>query len=158
MERNKKAEYVLKLRQEFEDHSVVVLINQSGLTVAEVEILRKKMYEDGGKYRVVKGALTRIALKGTQCEELIGDVKGPVGVVFSNNSVEAARIIVGFAEKSDGKVSLISGSVDGKRVDASYIDMLSKLPTLDEARAKIIAVIQTPGGQIARVLKAYSEK
>ena len=158
MERNKKTEYVSKLRQEFNEHSVAVLINQSGLTVAEVEVLRKKMHEDGGKYRVVKGTLTRIALQGTQYEELAGDVKGPVGVIFSNNSVEAARIIVGFAEKSDGKVTVISGGVDGKRVDASYINMLSKLPTLDEARAKIIAVIQTPGGQIARVLKAYSEK
>ena len=158
MERSKKSEYIARLKERFENSAIVVAVTQNRLTVSEVEVLRKKLNADGGKYCVVKDTLARIALKGTQYEDLTEMIKGQIGIVFSNTAVETSRTIVEFAEKSDGKVVVVAGGVDGQKVDAKYIDMLSKLPTLDEARAKIIAVIQTPGGQIARVLKAFSEK
>ena len=158
MERSKKSEYVANLKEKFESSAIVVAVTQNRLTVAEVEVLRKKLNAEGGRYCVVKDTLARIALKGTQYEELIDVLKGQIGIVFSNSTVETARAVMDFADKSEGKVVVVAGGVEGKKVDAKYIDMLSKLPTLDEARAKIIAVIQTPGGQVARVLKAYSEK
>lgn len=158
MERSKKSEYVAQLKDRFENSAVVVAVTQNRLTVAEVEVLRKKLNAEGGKYCVVKDTLARIALKGTQYEDLTDILRGQIGIIFSNSTVETARIICDFAEKSEGKVVIVAGGVEGKRVGAKYIDMLSKLPTLDEARAKIIAVIQTPGGQVARVLKAYAEK
>ncbi len=158
MERSKKSEYVAKLKQKFDDSSVVLAVTQNKVTVAEVEKLRKRLNDKKSEYFVVKNTLARIAVKGTKYECVSDLFKGQTALVFSNSSVDACKALIEFADASDGKVNLLGGAENGTAMAVDYIKMLAKLPSMDEIRAKIVAVIQTPGGQIARVLKAYSEK
>lgn len=158
MERVEKTEYIAQLKKKFEDNAVVLAVTQDKITVAEVEKLRKDMLANKSEYCVIKNTLAKLAARGTQYECLSDLFKGQTALVFSHDSVGACKTLMKFADSSDGKMVLTGGAVDGSAVTVDYIKMLSKLPSLDEIRAKIIAVIQTPGGQIARVLKAYSEK
>ena len=158
MERVKKSEYIAQLKKKFEDSAVVLAVTQDKVTVAEVEKLRKDMIANQSEYLVIKNTLARIAAKGTQYENMAEFFKGQTAIVLSSDSVGACKTLMKFADTLDGKLNLLGGALNGETVTLDYIKMLSKLPSLDEIRAKIIAVIQTPGGQIARVLKAYSEK
>lgn len=158
MERVKKSEYIAQLKKKFEESAVVLAVTQNKVTVAEVEKLRKDMIANKAEYFVIKNTLARIASKGTPYEHMAEFFKGQSAVVFSNDSVGACKTLMNFADALDGKLNLLGGALNGESVTLDYIKMLSKLPSMDEIRAKIIAVIQTPGGQIARVLKAYSEK
>lgn len=158
MERGKKSEYIAQLKKKFEDSAVVLAVTQDKVTVAEVEKLRKDMIANKSEYLVIKNTLAKIAAKGTQYENMSGFFKGQTAIVLSNDSVGACKTLMNFADSLDGKLNLLGGALNGETITIDYIKMLSKLPSLDEIRAKIIAVIQTPGGQIARVLKAYSEK
>jgi large subunit ribosomal protein L10 len=92
-----------------------------------------------------------------------------MAIVFSNNLTGTAKVIQEYATKNDGKIKVVCGGYDRKLLSSAEVKTLSQLPSMDELRAKIIAVIQTPAqriaavvqapaGQIARVLKAYSEK
>ncbi len=158
MERVKKSEYIAQLKKKFEDSTVILAVTQNKVTVAEVEKLRKDMISNKSEYYVIKNTLAKIATKGTAYENMADFFKGQAAVVFSNDSVGACKTLMNFADASAGKVNLIGAALNGESVTVDYIKMLSKLPSMDEIRSKIVAVIQTPGGQIARVLKAYSEK
>lgn len=158
MERVQKSGYVAQLKKRFEDSAVVLAVTQDKVTVAEVEKLRKDMSANKAGYYVIKNTLAKVAVKGTACENMTDLFKGQAALVFSDDSVSACKTIMKFVDAYEGKIAISGGSINGEMVSVDYIKTLSKLPSMDEIRAKIIAIIQTPGGQIARVLKAYSEK
>jgi large subunit ribosomal protein L10 len=146
----------------------VVVTRQVGLTVAEVDDLRNRTRAAGARYKVTKNRLARLALKGTQYEDLDGVFTGPTAVATSLDPVAAAKVVVEFANKNE-KLTIVAGSIGGKMLDVEQVKALAKLPSLDELRGKLIGLLQapagkiarllqTPGGQLARVLAARAEK
>ena len=168
MDRMQKEELVAKLNKTFEDTTMVVVTHYSGLTVAEMEDLRDRMREFGAKFKVTKNRLTRLALKGTKFEGLTDLFTGPTAIAYSDDPVIAAKISVEFSKQNE-KLIVLGGSMGSEFLDASTIRSLATLPSLDELRGQIVGllkapaskvaqIIQTPAGQLARVLAAYSEK
>lgn len=168
MERAKKEALVAELRQTFEETHLVVVTQQTGLTVAEASELRRRMREAGARFKVTKNRLAKLALKGTKCEHLAAKFTGPTAIAFSADPVAAARIAVEFAKKN-GKLSIVAGALGDKELDASAIDALARLPSLDALRGMIIGLVQAPAvklavvtqapaSQLARVLNAYATK
>jgi len=156
---------VAELQETFESNNLVVVTHQSGLTVTEVSELRKQMREAGGSFKVTKNRLAKIALKGTKFEGLADSFTGPTAIAVSEDPVAAAKIAVEFANKNE-KLQIICGSLDAEALDVDAVMALAKLPSLDELRAKLVGMIQTPatriagvlqapGGQLARVFGAY---
>jgi large subunit ribosomal protein L10 len=93
---------------------------------------------------------------------------GPTGVAFSADPVAAAKVAVNYA-KTNEKLVIIGGAYNGQILDVNGIKTLAALPSLDELRAKILAMLQTPAtriagimqapaGQVARVIGAYGAK
>lgn len=168
MDRTQKEELVASFNEAFSGATIVVVTSQTGLTVAESTDLRKRMREAGASFKVTKNRLTRLALKGTRFEYLSDLFKGPTGIAFSDDPVAAARVAVKFSEGND-KFQILGGGFEEQALDASAVIALAKLPSLDELRAKIVGMIQTPAtrlagvtqapaGQLARVLAAYAEQ
>jgi len=166
--REEKAKMVDSLRQTFEGSEVVVITHQSGLTVAEVERLRSKVREVGAGYKVTKNRLARLALKGTRYENLSDQFTGPTSVTTSTDPVAAAKAIVEFANSNE-KVTIIGGGLGEKPLSVDEIKALAKVPPMEELRAKIVGMLQTPasrmvgvmtatGGGLARVLAARGEQ
>lgn len=165
MDRAKKQELVAELQETFESNNLVVVTQQSGLTVSEVSELRKQMREAGASFKVTKNRLAKIALKGTKFENLSDHFTGPTAVAASEDPVAAAKVAVEFANKNE-KLQIICGALETEALDADAIKALAKLPSLDELRGKLIGliqapatkvacVLQAPGGQLARVFGAY---
>ncbi len=155
MDRAKKQELVAELQETFESNNLVVVTQQSGLTVSEVSELRKQMREAGASFKVTKNRLAKIALKGTKFEDLSDHFTGPTAVAASEDPVAAAKVAVEFANKNE-KLQIICGSLETEALDADAIKALAKLPSLDELRGKIVGLIQAPATKVAGVLQAPS--
>ena len=168
MDRIQKEGLVASLHQTFKDASIVVVTHYSGLTVAEMGVLRNKMREAGANFKVTKNRLTRRALEGTQYEGLSGMFTGPTAIAYSEDPVAAAKAAVSFS-KENKKLIVLGGAVGDEKLDTNRVKALASLPSLDDLRAKILSMLQTPAtriasllqtpaGQVARVLGAYGQK
>lgn len=169
MEKNKKSDLIAKIKQRFQESEAVFVVNQNRLTVAETESLRKQLREVQSVYLVAKNTLARLAVKDTDFECVSEKLGGQTALVFSKDITGSAKVVSEYASKSDEKLSVVCGGYQGKMLSVAEVKTLASLPSMDELRAKIVAVIQTPAqrmatlsqapaSQLARVLKAYSEK
>jgi large subunit ribosomal protein L10 len=122
----------------------------------------------GAGFKVAKNRLAQLALKGTKHEDLGQFLKGPTAIAYSADPIAAAKVAVLYA-KSNDKLSIVGGSMGTQTLNADGIKALASLPSLDELRSKLIALLQTPAtrvatvvqapaAQLARVLGAYSRK
>ena len=168
MDRTQKQELVEVLHRSLSGALAVVVTRQSGMTVAEVTDLRRQMRAAGASFKVTKNRLARRALKGTRFEGLDELFTGPTAIAYSSNPVAAAKVAAEFAYSND-KLVIVGGGIGEQILDAEGVKALAKLPSLAELRgriagllqasaAKLIGVLQAPGGQIARVLAAHARK
>ncbi len=168
MDRTEKQEFVASLAAVFAETSMVVVTRPTGLTVAEATLLRKRMRDAGATFKVAKNRLATLALDGTQFDGLKPMMKGPTALAWSHDPVAVAKAAVEFARTNE-KFVVLGGSLGTKLLDAAGIKALSELPSLDQLRANLVGMLQTPatriagvlaapGAQIARVLAAYSTK
>ena len=153
MNRTEKAELIETLQVTLSSATSVVVAHQSGLTVAESSELRAKMREAGAGFKVTKNRLTKLALQGTKYENLTDLFSGPTAIGTSSDPVSAAKTLVSFAKTND-KLTIIGGSLDGKVLDKAGVEALATLPSLDELRAKIIGMLTAPATKVARVTQA----
>lgn len=168
MLRAEKLEIVDSLHGVFADAGVVVVTHFQGLSVAEVTELRRGMKDAGAKFRVTKNRLAKIALADTAYTSIADLFTGPTAIAYSEDPVAAPKAVVDFAKKNE-KLVVIGGGLDGNLLTPDQVKALASLPSLDELRAKIIgmintpaqriaSVLQAPAGQIARVLSAHAEQ
>jgi large subunit ribosomal protein L10 len=168
VDRAQKQQLTASLREDLADTVCVVVTHQTGLSVAEVTVLRREMRSAGARYRVTKNRLVKRALEGTQFEGLTPLFSGPTAIAFSQDPVAAAKAAVAYANRN-AKLTIIGGGLSGQMLDEAAVKALATLPSLDELRGRIIGLLnapatklavllQTPGGQLARVLAAYSEQ
>jgi large subunit ribosomal protein L10 len=123
-----------------------------GMTVAQMTALRAKARSEGVYVRVIKNTLARKAVAGTEFECLKDALKGPVILAFSREDPgAAARIVREFAKTSD-KLVTKAVAMSGVLYGAKDLDRLADLPTLDQARAMLLGVLQGPGGKLVRTL------
>ena len=153
MDRNQKKEVVSELKGHFDNASVVVVTHYKGLSVAEITRLRKTAKAVEASFVVTKNSLAKIASEGTQYEGLKDYFTGPTAIAFSADPVAAAKIIVDFA-KDNEKLVILGGAMQEKSMNVDSIKALAKLPSLDELRAKLVGIINTPAQRIAGVVKA----
>lgn len=153
MNRSEKEELVLQIRDKLTAAVSVIVTRQSGLTVSEVSALRRQMREAGVEFKVLKNTLARIAVQGTQLEGLSDMLEGPTALAISiSDPVSAAKVAAKYAN-SNNKLELVGGYLDGQILNQQAVDALAKLPSLDELRSKIIAVISTPATRLAILAK-----
>lgn len=168
MNRVEKQEVVAALNHYFVNASTVVVAHNNGLSVQDMTALRKEVRNVDASFKVVKNSLAKIAVKGTAYEELAPMFTGPTAIAFSSDPVAAAKAVVNFAKEND-KLAVIGGAISDEILNVKKINELAKLPSLDELRAKLVGmintpatriagVVQAPAGQLARVVNAYSQQ
>jgi large subunit ribosomal protein L10 len=147
---------------------VIVVAHYSGLSVADMTTLRSRMKAAGASLKVAKNRLAKIALKGTDAEHISDLFQGPTVVAYSDDPVAAPKVAADFARAND-KFVIIGGAMGRTNLDAGRVEALARMPSLDELRARLVGMINTPatrvagvlaapGAQIARVLSAYAKK
>ncbi|MFB2552217.1 50S ribosomal protein L10 [Ensifer soli] len=168
MERAEKREFVTELNGVFKASGSVVVARYAGITVAQMNDLRSKMRAAGGTVKVAKNRLAKIALQGTESEGIDSLFKGQTLIAYSDDPVTAPKIAMEFAKTND-KLVILGGAMGATNLDAEGVKSLATLPSLDELRAKLLGMINTPAtriagvvaapaSQLARVFAAYAKK
>lgn len=123
-----------------------------GLSVAQMDDLRKKARESGVYLRVVKNTLARRAVEGTDFACMQEGMVGPLILAFSQEDPgSAARLISDFSK--DNKLLVVKlVSIGGKLLAAGEIERLAKMPTKEQAISMLMAVMQAPVTKLARTL------
>ncbi|MDT3687053.1 MAG: 50S ribosomal protein L10 [Pseudorhodoplanes sp.] len=168
MNRTEKAESVAALKEVFQTSSVVVVAHYSGLTVAQLQTLRRQMRQAGASVKVAKNRLAKIALEGSDVATIASLLKGPTLIAYSGDPVSAPKVAVDFA-KANEQFVILGGAMGKTSLDLNGVKQLASLPSLDELRAKLVGLIQAPAtklaqlanapaGKLARVIQAHANK
>jgi large subunit ribosomal protein L10 len=153
VDRTEKRAFVTGLNQALAATSMVLVARNTGLTVAEVTDLRRKMGAAGATYKVAKNRLTNLALDGTQFDSLKPMLTGPTALAWSVDPVAVAKAAVEFA-KTNEKFVVVGGALGTQSLNADGIKALAELPSLNELRARLVGMISTPATRIAGILQA----
>ena len=157
MERAEKSELVGALGEIFKSTKVVVVAHYSGLTVAQMQHLRRQMKQAGASVKVAKNRLAKIALQGSDVASIAPLLKGPALIAFSGDPVAAPKVAVDFA-KTNERFVILGGAMGQTTLDPNGVKALAALPSLDELRANIVGLIQAPATKIAQVVTAPATK
>jgi large subunit ribosomal protein L10 len=135
-----------------------VVADYRGLTVAQMTEMRVKARETGVYLRVVRNTLAKRAMQGTEYECLDGEFVGPTLVAFSQEEPSsAARLLKDYAKQHDA-LEVRALAIGGELLSADQLDRVALLPTLDQARAMVLAVLQAPVIKLARTLNEVPGK
>ena len=157
MDRAEKKELVAELNGVFKASSVVVVAHYSGLTVAQLQSLRKQMRAAGASVQVAKNRLAKIALEGTDVASIGSLLKGPTLIAYSDDPVAAPKVAVAFSKESD-KFVILGGAMGKTVLNPEAVKALATLPSLDELRAKIVGLVQAPATKLAQLATAPAAK
>lgn len=152
MDRAAKSELVATLHNVFKDTGVVVVAHYSGLTVAQMTDYRSRMKAAGGRVKVAKNRLAKLALQDTPVADIADLFKGPTCIAYSQDPVAAAKVAVGYAKENE-KLVILGGAMGETVLDAAAVKALAELPSLDELRAKLLGLLTAPASKIARTVK-----
>jgi large subunit ribosomal protein L10 len=146
-----------EISAQVEGAQCVLLVNYSGLTVAQDTQLRKELREAGVHYKVYKNTMMKRAFAGTAFESLTKDLDGTNAIAISKDDATApARIIAKFA-KTAPKLEMVSGVVEGNYYDKAGMEALANVPSREELLGKLLGSIQSPIANLARVLNQIAE-
>src|SRR5713101_4184858 len=153
VDRAGKKELVAALNAALKATNVVVVAHYSGLTVVQMQHLRRQMRHAGAAVKVAKNRLAKIALDGTDVATIAPLLKGPTLIAYSGDPVAAPKVAVDFA-KANERFVILGGAMGKTALDVNGVKALASLPSLDELRAKIVGLIQAPATKIAQVVNA----
>jgi len=148
---------VATLNGVFKSTAVVVVAHNSGLTVAQMQNLRKQMKHVGAAVKVTKNRLAKIALEGTDAAVVVPLLKGPTVLAYSGDPIAAPKVAADFAKAHD-KFVILGGAMGKTALDSNGVKALAALPSLDQLRARLIGLIQAPATKIAQVINAPAAK
>jgi large subunit ribosomal protein L10 len=157
VDRAEKKEAVATLHDVFAKTGVVVVARYSGLTVAQLQNLRKQAREAGASVQVAKNRLAKIALEGTDVASIADLLKGPTLIAYSDDPVAAPKVASAFAKDFD-KFVILGGAMGATALNPEGVKSLATMPSLDELRAKLVGLIQAPATKIAQLSTAPAAK
>ena len=157
MNKEQKKNYITEMTSQFENSKAVMVTHYQGLTMVQLDELRSKMREHGIIFKITKNRITKLALKETPKKDLEKYFTGPTATAISSDPISTAKILTKFS-KSNDKLKIIAGFMDGKVLDEKEVSVIATLPSLEEARAKIVGILATPAQKLVSILLAPGSK
>jgi large subunit ribosomal protein L10 len=170
MNRQEKSSAIEVLKHEFQSNQAAFIVGMQGMTVAQVESLRKGVRTQGGKFQVAKNSLLRLAAKELPAvQKLSPYFKDQVAVIFvSKEPSSVAKLICDVSEENE-HLKVVAGCYESRVFDQDMVKFLGSLPPKEILVAQLCGLLKAPIAQhvgvlhqiIARllyVLKQASEK
>ena len=157
MNKEQKQIYIKEMTSQFENSEAVLVTHYQGLTVKQLDELRKRMREHGIIFKITKNRITKLALEKSKCKELSNLFSGPTAVAFSEDAITSAKILTKFSRENEN-LKILGGIMGTDVLDVDGVKNVATLPTLDEARAKIVGILRSPAQKIASILLAPASK
>jgi large subunit ribosomal protein L10 len=152
MNKTEKQQIVEELSRTFREKKNVLLINFTGLNVADVTELRRRV-RPIGVYRVVKNTMALLAAEGTPVENLKGHFEGPTAIAYTETDpVALAKVLTEFVRDHPG-MSFKSGLLDQNPIFAEQIEDLAKVPSQEELWSRLVFLLNAPLRGLATALQ-----
>ena len=157
MNKDAKKTYIEEMKKNFSSNEAVMIAQYQGLNVTELDLLRKELREKGILFKITKNRITKLAIKDSPVKDLEKYFTGPTATAMSSDAITTAKILTKFA-KSHNKLKIVAGFMDGKVLDDKEVAIIATLPSLEEARAKIVGILATPAQKLVSILLAPGSK
>ncbi len=157
MNKEQKKNYIEEMTSQFDKSEAVIVTHYKGLTMTQLDDLRKKMREHGIKFKITKNRITKLALEKTRCKDLSDLFKGPTAVALSEDAISSAKILTKFSKENEN-LKILGGIMGSDILDVAGVNNVATLPSLEEARAKIVGILRSPAQKIASILLAPASK
>ena len=157
MHKERKKTYIAEMTAQFEKSEAVLVTHYQGLSVKQLDDLSSKMREHGIIFKITKNRITKLALEKTRCKDLSDLFSGPTAVALSEDAITSAKILTNFS-KEHKSLKILGGIMGNDILDVAGVKNVATLPTLDEARAKIVGILRSPAQKIASILLAPASK
>lgn len=152
MNRDKKAEVVAELHGKFGKAQIAFVADYKGLTVPEIQELRRSLRDNDAEIRVAKNTFLRRAVEGTEYEGLTGHFSGTTTVTVSySDPVQPAKILSDFA-KGHPQFVIRAAAMGGKLLTSEDISALAKLPSREVLLGQLLGVLNAVPTGLVRVL------
>ncbi len=156
------------LSQNLKENKVLVMADFRGLSVEEVNKLKKEVKEAGGKLKVAKKTLLNLALKEHGVDFDCRKYPGPLVFIFGPEETEIPKKVFAFAKKND-KLKIEGGVLEKKVIEGADVLALAKMPSKQELLARLVGTLNAPirgfvwalSGNLSglvNVVKALAEK
>ena len=157
MSKEQKKNYVEEMKKVFSSNEAVMVAHYQGLSVKELDKIRAEMRKSGIFFKITKNKITKLALKETKYKDLEKFFNGPTAAAISSDPIMSAKILAKYA-KTSSSLKIVAGFMDGKVLEADDVAKIATLPTLDEARAKIVGILSAPAQKFLSILLAPGSK
>ena len=157
MNKEQKKSYISEMTTQFENSKAIMVTHYKGLTMPQLDELRKKMREHGIIFKITKNRITKLALEKTSRKDLSNLFTGPTAVAMSDDAITSAKILTNFS-KENQKLKILGGIMGKDLLDVAGVKNIATLPSIDEARAKIVGILRSPAQKIASILLAPGSK
>ena len=157
MSKEKKQVYISEMSSQLDKAEAVIVAHYQGLTVKQLDDLRKKMREHGIQFKITKNRITKLALEKTSRKDLSNLFTGPTAVAMSDDAITSAKILTNFS-KENQNLKILGGVMGKDLLDVAGVKNIATLPSLDEARAIIVGILRSPAQKIASILLAPGSK
>ena len=157
MNKEKKKNYIEEMKSFFNKTSTVLVTHYQGLSVKQIDELRAEMRKHGILFKITKNRITKLALEGTKFKKLENLFSGPTAIALSEDAITSAKILTKFA-KNNSNLKIIGGIMEEEPLSVEEVAKIATLPTLDEARGKIVGILKSPAQKIISILLAPGSK
>ena len=152
MNRQEKALAIDALKEGFSQAQSAFLVNYKGMTVKQLQQLRRSLQGQGSKLKVTKARLMRIAAEGSIIEPLIPYFKEQIGVVLASKDTAAvAKTLSDFAKNNEA-LGLVAGCYEQLLLDVNAINRIGSLPPREILLAQLCGVLKAPASRLVNVL------
>lgn len=153
MQKSEKQQIIDQLQEVFQKNSAVLLLDFTGLNVADETELRGQVGEVG-RYQVVKNTLALRAAENTAVADLREHFQGPTAIAYSEGDpVGLAKTLTDFLKKHPN-MTFKAGVVDNQAIDADQVKQLADMPSREELLSKLVYLLQSPLTRLATALQS----
>lgn len=156
MRREEKSNLVSALQSSLSDANGVFVIENHGLTVKKMELLRNELRGLVSVFKIVKNRLMKLVLKDTDFAPVSDLMQRPTAVAIATDALAVTKVLAKFAEMYP-ELTIVGGKMDADLLDQDAVMQLSKLPSLLEIRGTIARILIEPASRMARVSAEYGK-
>ena len=154
--REEKAAIIEDLRERLRGTDLAIVADYRGLTVGQMQTLRRELRAAGGQFKVAKNTLLRLAAEREGQAGLTQLLDGPSGIAFADGDmVTVAKALTTFAKSVDA-LEVRGALMNGQAISADEVRALASLPSREELLAKMLGSMQSPATNLVGVLSAVA--
>lgn len=158
MNKEQKEKEVAILKDKLTRVKHLIIADLSGINVADVSVLRRKLKEGNSEIRVSKNTLLRLAVKDTDLQELQEHFEGPTSVVYGYDDPSVPARIIYESIKETEKPKFKSYFYDGAQYGFDFLKRIAQLPSRDVVIAILISTVEGSITQFVSLLEAATRE